>query len=175
MYIIQKTTSDKEGEEKVVKDIHLYCNEDAGKLYKKVMEEDEGFDKEEECHKGRIPFHQFKVTRKDFDEHTEDNRCVIAPDQTTIYDKTGTTKLTYKNLHINSCQDIHQSMLYTINNASLAEAHEVSTDHAAIPDEAHRKSTQEWKVSYPGLYVYDIERFFEGSVEKYKLSSLIGG
>ena len=64
-----------------------------------------------------------------------------------------------------------QQYLYTINDTIDGGVYITDADD----DDDTRHKQKDMGYSTPGFYVYDIERLLNGKVEKYKITSALGG
>ena len=61
--------------------------------------------------------------------------------------------------------------MYTISD-HIHQPYEIVDEKEDVPTP---RKVENFSYSQPGLYVYDLAKFFQGKVEKYKLSKAIGG
>ena len=80
-------------------------------------------------------------------------------------------KLMFEGLNIRSCQDIHQGYLYTISDEVKLPYSVKYFENGELETEVKHEND----LSNSGFFVYDLTQLFEGKVERYKLSSAIGG
>ena len=80
-------------------------------------------------------------------------------------------RYTFEGLRIRQVMDIDQQYLYAINDTIEGGVYITDLED----DEDSRKKQKDLGYTSPGFFVYDIERLLNGQVEKYRISSTIGG
>ena len=97
-----------------------------------------------------------------------DSYCKVGHKALKIYDEDMKLRFTVTGLQIRKCTDVHQGYLYSINDNTTVPYTVKDADDCIVPQ-------PDWKSSPSGLYVMDLQRLFEGKVERYKLATTIGG
>ena len=105
-------------------------------------------------------------TPGEFGSRCMDNFAQVTQQNFTVYDGSFEQKIVISGLNIRGAQSLH-GYLYTI-------ADDIIEKYTVYDKEAGRGTVHKTQSS-SGFYVSDVTRLFDGSVEKYRLISAIGG